>query len=536
MGRSTRALAVAAIVTIPALITVGAQFGGNANWPTAGGDAQRSSWMRNETKLSASGFSASTFQLLWKAKLENTPVQLNALTQPLLLQNLISHKGFKALAFVGGSGDVVYAIDYDLNRVYWKQTLSTAVRSGSSTADCPGGLTAITRAARLNTQAPPGRGGPGGGGRGAPPPPAPARGGAVGPAPAAPPNRGGINANNLPINNATFAISSGGMLHFLNPHIGEDIQKPVRFFPARAKVSGLIQIDNVLYAATADGCGGAPNGVWAMDLASETRPIARWESAGSVVGTLGPAFAVDGTVFVATGGPSAANAANVKPAAGAPANSVVSLEPGSLKLRRYFTAPAPFTTSPIVFRLKDRDLVAASNSDGRLYVLDGQALGGPDHATIVARSSEYAALPMGTPQALATWEEPKGGRWILAPATTGIVAFKLVERGNATLIEQGWTSRRMASPSPPTVFNDVVFVVDGGLPPDESKTPIAERVKRAGAAVLYALDARTGKELWNSGTTITSFAYGVAPSAADSQVYVGTHDGTLYAFGLPMER
>jgi outer membrane protein assembly factor BamB len=53
--------------------------------------------------------------------------------------------------------------------------------------------------------------------------------------------------------------------------------------------------------------------------------------------------------------------------------------------------------------------------------------------------------------------------------------------------------------------------------------------------VLYALDAATGKELWNSGTTITSFVHGVAPSAGDAQVYVVTYDGVLYAFGIPIE-
>ena len=54
--------------------------------------------------------------------------------------------------------------------------------------------------------------------------------------------------------------------------------------------------------------------------------------------------------------------------------------------------------------------------------------------------------------------------------------------------------------------------------------------------MLYALDAATGKELWNSGTSITSPVFGVGPSGGDSQVYVVTHDGTLYAFGMPMER
>ena len=53
---------------------------------------------------------------------------------------------------------------------------------------------------------------------------------------------------------------------------------------------------------------------------------------------------------------------------------------------------------------------------------------------------------------------------------------------------------------------------------------------------LVALDAATGKELWTSGTTITSFVHGVGPSAGDGQVYVVTYDGTLYAFGFNDER
>jgi outer membrane protein assembly factor BamB len=52
--------------------------------------------------------------------------------------------------------------------------------------------------------------------------------------------------------------------------------------------------------------------------------------------------------------------------------------------------------------------------------------------------------------------------------------------------------------------------------------------------VLYALDATTGKTMWSSGRTITSFARsGLAAGAG--QVYLVTFDNTLYAFGIPME-
>jgi outer membrane protein assembly factor BamB len=511
--------------------------------------------MRNEIKLSAAALATASakataetgadaktnqpvFQFLWKTTLDNQPAQLNALTQPLLLQNIISHKGFKALAFVGGSADVVYAIDYDLNRVYWKQRLSTAARIASPTATCPGGLTAVTRATPVVPQGLPG-------GRGAPPGPGgPVRGPGPGPAPTgqAPQNRGGINVNNLPINSAVYAVSSGGLLHFLNPHIGEDIQPPVKFLSPGAKVSGLIQVDNVLYAGTADNCGGTPNGVWAMDLASEKRPVTRWGSGATLAGTTGPAFGLDGTVFVATGSSNLGSASPKPGTAGASggrqlSHSVVALEAKTLKQRDSFTATTPFVTSPMVFSLKDRDVVAAANSDGQIYLLDAKTIGGADHATPLARSPKFSVLPGSSPQALATWEEPDGTRWLLTQTTTGLTAYKIVNEGGTLSFQQGWSSRPINSPAPPTILNDIVFVLDSGLLPDEGKTTTtADRIKRGKPAVLYALDGRTGKELWNSGQTMTSFSPGVAPSAGDSQVYVVTYDGTLYTFGLPQER
>ena len=62
----------------------------------------------------------------------------------------------------------------------------------------------------------------------------------------------------------------------------------------------------------------------------------------------------------------------------------------------------------------------------------------------------------------------------------------------------------------------------------------AARAKSSVPAVLYALDPATGKELWTSGKTVTSFARGGLAAAA-GQVYFVTFDNTIYAFGIPME-
>ena len=226
-------------------------------------------------------------------------------------------------------------------------------------------------------------------------------------------------------------------------------------------------------------------------------------------------------------------------------SAIVALEPKTLKLKDSFTQPgADFNASPVVFRHKDKDLMAVSGNDGRLYLLDGTSLKTPLYVT-----PKYSNA--GATGGLATWESD-GTRWILAPAvgaaqpgikvaangpvTNGsIVAFKLVDEGGKLTLEPAWASRDLTSPAAPLVFNGVVFALSTGEHrPANASATAAARAKSSLPAVLYALDPATGKELWSSGKTITSFARG-GLSASAGQVYLVTFDNTLYAFGIPME-
>ena len=311
-----------------------------------------------------------------------------------------------------------------------------------------------------------------------------------------------------------------------------------RSFRRIRSLRALIYVDDVIYTSTSNGCGAAPNGVWAIDLASETKKPVSWKTnGGNVAGAAGPTFGTDGTIFVAVGdgatGPSTYS------------NSIVALEPKTLKLKDSFTQPgADFNASPVVFRHKDKDVMAVSGNDGRLYLLDGTSLKTPLYVT-----PKYSNA--GATGGLATWESD-GTRWILAPAvgaaqpgikvaangpvTNGsIVAFKLVDEGGKLTLEPAWASRDLTSPAAPLVFNGVVFALSTGEHrPANASATAAARAKSSLPAVLYALDPATGKELWSSGKTITSFARG-GLSASAGQVYLVTFDNTLYAFGIPME-
>jgi outer membrane protein assembly factor BamB len=60
-----------------------------------------------------------------------------------------------------------------------------------------------------------------------------------------------------------------------------------------------------------------------------------------------------------------------------------------------------------------------------------------------------------------------------------------------------------------------------------------ERVDgKHGNAVLYAFDAETGKELYNSGTAISSFTHFASIAISAGKIFVSAFDGTVYAFGL----
>jgi outer membrane protein assembly factor BamB len=86
------------------------------------------------------------------------------------------------------------------------------------------------------------------------------------------------------------------------------------------------------------------------------------------------------------------------------------------------------------------------------------------------------------------------------------------------------------------IINNVVFALSSGeYRSNDAKMSAAERIKRSSPAVLYALDYSTGKELWNSGKSITSFVHGGTLSGGGTQVYLETHDGNFYAFGFYIE-
>ena len=303
------------------------------------------------------------------------------------------------------------------------------------------------------------------------------------------------------------------MFHSMYVSNGEEPSPSLPFLPPNTNVEGLGVVDNVAYATTAGGCGGAPNGIWALDIAS--KQVAQWQpSGGEIAGSMGAAFGPDGTLYAAT-----------------KSGDLVALESKTLTLKEVFRAGEEFTSSPVVFADGSQTLIAAATRTGRIYILDGAAMGTP-------RLKSAVLVPGGnfTPGALATWQDSSGSRFLLAAAGNTVVSWKVTTEGSAASLEKAWASPEMVAPLTPLVVNGVVFAASSGeFLSDDAKLTGTQRAQRSVPAVVYALDGITGKSLWNSGKTITSFVHGGGLSGGGSQIYLGTHDGMLYGFGFPME-
>jgi outer membrane protein assembly factor BamB len=506
-------------------MVLGQSRGGN--WPTFGGDAQRSGWEAADAAINKD--TVKDMQLLWKLKFETTSRGMRPVHPPVVLGRLISYRGFKELAFVGTNADIVYSLDADLGTIFWQKHLEYSTRDPqvmTSSWRCPGGLTAMPTMPVAARGGAPARGAPPAGQRGSP--------FIGGPA-------------------SVYAISSDGRLHRLNTSTGDDMTPPVSVIPANARSSNLIMVDNVIYTVTSHECGNAPNAVWAIDLNVDPIQVRSFKLDGSSGwGLGGAAIGSDGTVYVRT---------DVR---------LLALSPRELQLKNHYAlrestkeemalGDIKAVPSPVILPYDNRDVIASDCGTDQLCLIDsGSVQRTPPIAQPVRSTSSVAER--GLWGSLTSWQDADGSRWVLAsvlgpphpdlkvPVNNGatpngfIVAFRVVEKDGKRILEPAWISRDLHSPLPTVVANGVVFALSAGeFTRQMQKTPddlltLDERPRSSTRATLYALDARTGRELYSSKNLVTVPAALTGLTVATGRVYFGGVDGTFYAFGIPMER
>ena len=111
-----------------------------------------------------------------------------------------------------------------------------------------------------------------------------------------------------------------------------------------------------------------------------------------------------------------------------------------------------------------------------------------------------------------------------------IMAFRVVldPATSRPALHPAWISGDFNLPDPSVIANDVLFALSTGENADQE----TDRLKNTKPAVLYALDAKTGKVLYQSGNAIDGWVHFSGLAVADGRLYAVDHDSRLYCFGL----
>lgn len=497
------------------------------DWWTFGGDAQRENWGKNEQSFTRDD--VRSFRLLWQRKLNGG--RNETLFPPVVLGRLIGYRGFKELAFIAGSDNTIWAIDADLDQMYWTKHFDIANKSGKG-KNCSDKLTAVPvlpgpvvfRTTRTHETA---------GQR-----------------------KARSAASRFGRAEPVYVLTGDGILRQVNQADGDALNPPVAFLHSGAVAQPLVISEDTVFTATQAGCG-EEAAVWSIDTSEPTAQPRSFELGADVAGMAGVALGANGMIFVRT------RAGALDPNARKYGDSVVALNP-DLTLNDYFVMPAGESnnpahgpelneTGPILFKFKDEEMVVTANQDGRLYILKASGVGSDDHHHYLSRSMVIPQLDgradHGIWGGLSSWQDTDGTRYVLAPvwgplseevraalpgidAPNGsIVAFKLSEDSEgAPALTPAWVSRDLESPVPPVIAKGVVFALANGKYSMEKMRP-----QKDAHATLYVLDAATGKEIYSTGDQVKAAGNLTGLTVVNGRAYFTTVDNTVQVFGKYLE-
>jgi outer membrane protein assembly factor BamB len=490
------------------------------DWLTFGHDPQRTGWAFEETTLAPEN--VSNLRLKWKMKLRNEAYSLSALTAPVVASDISTSHGPRPVVYVAGIRGTVFALDAETGEELWTHSFKYVVLPGKGgyqgTFLCPNGITA-TPVIDKNT-------------------------------------------------NRLYVIAGDGALYGLDLGSGRVRYGPVQFVAPYSKNWSLNLLDGTIYTTLAQGCGSGISGFYSIDVKDAHRPLVRqmllsntntagmWGRGGPIIGTNRRVYGgtADG-IF--------------DPIAGDYSNSVVAASLPDLKLVDYYL-PANWaylrkkdfdlgSASPVFFGWRNRNLVAHGAKEGVIYLMDADKLGGSDRQTTLYTSARLGndiaecCSGRGIWGGLSTARDTTGQTWLYAPmggppASSGlkfpltngdnphggVMAFKVVADQSTSnpVLEPAWVSGDFDLPDGVVIANGVLFALSTG---EYAVQKGGEAVRMQGPthpATLKALDAWTGKELYNSGNAITSWVHFTGLAVSNGKVYAVDHDSNVYCFGL----
>ncbi len=492
-----------------------------ADWSTFAHDPQRTGWASEEHSISPEN--VHNLALQWKTKVDSAAQGLWSITSPVVAENVSTKEGNKTVVYVAGISGTLFALAADSGTELWHYTVNNFVESRSHVYVyqggflCPNGITA-TPVIDKNT-------------------------------------------------NTLYFIGPDGMLYGLDLGSGIVRYPPVQFVAPFSKNWSLNLVNGRVYTTLSQGCGNGISGVYSIDIRDRHHPVieqgllSNTNTAG-IWGRGGPVIGQNGRVYGGTAD------GRFDPAAGDYSNSVVAQRLEPLGVADYFLPPNWLylnkkdfdlgSSSPVYFGWRNRNLLAHGAKEGVVYLLDADALGGKDHQTplyvspLLGNDRQVCCEGIGIWGGLSTARDGSGQTWLYVPmagppAANGpkfplthgdvshgsMMAFKVEEdpkTGSPTLTPE-WIAGNFDHPDPAVIANGVVFSLSNGENAVQKGGEVT-RLENTHPAVLRALDAKTGEELYNSGSTIASWVHFSGLALANGKVYAVDHDSNVYCFGL----
>ena len=503
------------------------------DWLTFAHDQQRTGWDNGDQTLTPAN--VPHLELLWSARLPITPSPYAAqtLTAPVVAAGIKTHKGTKTVAYTLSGDDVLMAVDAATGKLIWKKSFKNP--------DTPAQQTnwMCTNTAQAT--------------------------------PVIDKDKGII-----------YFTTSDGMLRGASLGDGKESITPAQMLIPFSRNWSLNLVGDEIYSTAGRGCGGVASdpvvsGVVAAANVSDPRHVTvdhlytafgrqggPWNRGGTVLGPQG--------MYVTTAD------GRYDPAAGYFGETVLAIRPGDRGIADSFT-PANWrylnahdldmgAAGPLIFPFHGKAILATGAKESVEYLLDANLLGGYDHKTPLYASPQLGndAVKLGGYGIWgggATWASASGDRYLYVPMwnapskkapafphTSGdlshgsIMAFQVTEQNGKPALQPAWIAGVAQAPDMPAVGDGVVFAVATGEQTEQfsRQTPPGNlnrakfRNTTVGHQVLYAFNAETGEPLYSSQDLLKDWGHFSQPVISHGEVFVVSHDGHLYAFGLKGQR
>ncbi len=289
---------------------------------------------------------------------------------------------------------------------------------------------------------------------------------------------------------------------------------------------------------------------------------------GGIWGRGGPVIGRNGVVYVATGD------GMFNPATGDYGSTFIAASANKLELTDFYT-PLNWrdinkydldipSGGHLWFAHRNYNLVVGGGKESVVYLLDADSLGGKDHQTPLFVTPKLANDGNVLEEKGMSWvyitiwgtASERGPRFPITNGPTphgSIMAFRVASEKNthSPYLEPAWVSPDFNLPDPPAIANGVLFALSTGENPRQDKVlgilhfnfksteewkknllTTEERSVGTRPAVLHALDAKTGKLLYQSGDAMKGWVHFSGLAIDGGKVFAVDHDSRLYCFGL----